>query len=202
MFTAHMGWMDLTAAMPLAERAALAAIRADSEDPWAHNALGHVHLFARRFEDSLAEFETALRLNPNFALAQGYYGLSLSYSGRWQRGGRSGAPRAAPEPARSVFAGVFGHCGLRAISRRRLRGSDAALRARRCASAAISSARIACWPPPPGWRASRRSRPLRCRSCRRAQPNISLAWIADYMPIKLDADREHYLEGFRRAGLD
>jgi hypothetical protein len=37
---------------------------------------------------------------------------------------------------------------------------------------------------------------------RRAQPNISLAWIADQMPIKLDADREHYLEGFRRAGLD
>ena len=37
---------------------------------------------------------------------------------------------------------------------------------------------------------------------RRAQPNISLAWIASQMPIKLDAEREHYLEGFRRAGLD
>ncbi len=37
---------------------------------------------------------------------------------------------------------------------------------------------------------------------RRAQPNVSLAWIADRMPIKHDADREHYLEGFRRAGLD
>jgi ribose 1,5-bisphosphokinase PhnN len=37
---------------------------------------------------------------------------------------------------------------------------------------------------------------------RRAQPNISLAWIADQMPIKLDHDREHYLEGFRRAGLN
>jgi hypothetical protein len=36
---------------------------------------------------------------------------------------------------------------------------------------------------------------------RRAQPNISLAWIASQMPIKLEADREHYLEGFRRAGL-
>ena len=36
---------------------------------------------------------------------------------------------------------------------------------------------------------------------RRAQPNISLAWIASQMPMKLDADREHYLEGFRRAGL-
>jgi hypothetical protein len=37
---------------------------------------------------------------------------------------------------------------------------------------------------------------------RRAQPNISLAWIADQMPIKQDAEREHYLEAFRRAGLD
>jgi hypothetical protein len=37
---------------------------------------------------------------------------------------------------------------------------------------------------------------------RRAQPNISLTWIADQMPIKLEADRDHYLEGFRRAGLD
>ena len=36
---------------------------------------------------------------------------------------------------------------------------------------------------------------------RRAQPNISLAWIAGQMPIKREADREHDLEGFRRAGL-
>jgi hypothetical protein len=38
--------------------------------------------------------------------------------------------------------------------------------------------------------------------CRRAKPNISLAWIANQMPIKRDADREHYLEALRRAGLD
>jgi hypothetical protein len=37
---------------------------------------------------------------------------------------------------------------------------------------------------------------------RRAQPNVSLAWIAEFMPIKQAADRDHYLEGFRRAGLD
>jgi hypothetical protein len=37
---------------------------------------------------------------------------------------------------------------------------------------------------------------------RRAQPNISLAWIAKEMPIQHDAEREHYLEAFRRAGLD
>ena len=62
-FGVHMGWSDKTIA-PVAERAALAAIRADSEDPWAHHALGCTHLFARRFDDSLAEFESALRLNP------------------------------------------------------------------------------------------------------------------------------------------
>jgi hypothetical protein len=37
---------------------------------------------------------------------------------------------------------------------------------------------------------------------RRVQPNVSLQWIAKEMPIKQDAEREHYLEGFRRAGLD
>jgi hypothetical protein len=37
---------------------------------------------------------------------------------------------------------------------------------------------------------------------RRAQPNISLDWLAKQMPIKQDDAREHYLEGFRRAGLN
>jgi hypothetical protein len=35
----------------------------------------------------------------------------------------------------------------------------------------------------------------------RAQPNICLAWIERQMPMKREADRDHYLEGFRRAGL-
>jgi len=39
------------------------------------------------------------------------------------------------------------------------------------------------------------------KELRRAQPNISLDWIAREMPIMHAGDREHYLEGFRRAGL-
>jgi hypothetical protein len=39
------------------------------------------------------------------------------------------------------------------------------------------------------------------RELRRVQPNISLEWIATQIPIR-DGDREHFLEGFRRAGLD
>src|ERR1043165_3640891 len=109
MFTAHMGWMEMAAALPLAEGAALDAVRADSEDPWAHNGLGHVHLFARRFDDSLAEFEISLQLNPNFALAQGYYGLSLSYSGRWREADEAArrAMRLSPrDPYSPVYMGI------------------------------------------------------------------------------------------------
>ena len=39
-----------------------------------------------------AEFELALRLNPNFSLAQGYYGLALAY---WGAGRRPLSPRNA-----------------------------------------------------------------------------------------------------------
>jgi hypothetical protein len=40
------------------------------------------------------------------------------------------------------------------------------------------------------------------RELRRAQPNISLAWVENQVPIRDDAERAHYLEGFRRAGLE
>ena len=36
---------------------------------------------------------------------------------------------------------------------------------------------------------------------RRTQPNISLAWLATGLPFEHEADKAHYLEGFRRAGL-
>ena len=39
------------------------------------------------------------------------------------------------------------------------------------------------------------------RELHRAQPNITLAWIANELPMKQPADREHYLEGLRHAGL-
>jgi hypothetical protein len=39
------------------------------------------------------------------------------------------------------------------------------------------------------------------RELRRSQPNVSIDWIANRLPWKSDDDREHYLEGFRRAGL-
>ena len=37
---------------------------------------------------------------------------------------------------------------------------------------------------------------------RRAQPNISLAWIARELPLPDEAEVRHFLEALRRAGLE
>src|SRR5262249_8199675 len=108
-FSAHMGWIDMPEAMTKAERAALAAIGADGEDPWAHYALAYVYLLYRRFDDSLAEFELALELNPNFSLAQGLYGLALSYCGHWQEADMAArrAMRLSPrDPFSALYRGI------------------------------------------------------------------------------------------------
>jgi TolB-like protein/Tfp pilus assembly protein PilF len=201
MFTAHMGWMDMAAAMAKAEISALAAIRADSEDPWAHNALGHVYLFARRFDDSLAEFETALRLNPNFALAQGYYALSLSYNGRWQEADEA-ARRAIRLSPRDPYLGVY--YGIVAYAQYIARNYDEAIKFARQAirqrSDFVGGHRVLV--AAAGMAGDKALAKSALAELKRAQPNISLAWIEANMPIRHDAEREHYLEGFRKAGLD
>ena len=50
--------------------------------------------------------ELALRLSPNFSLAQGYYGLALCYCGRWQDGDIA-AHRALRLSPHDPFSGVY-----------------------------------------------------------------------------------------------
>jgi tetratricopeptide (TPR) repeat protein len=184
----------------VAERAALAAIGADSEDPWAHCALASVYLFNRRFDDCLAEFELALTLNPNFSLARGYYGVALAYCGRWEEGYRA-ARHALRLSPRDPFAGTY--CGVAAYSqfvgghygeamrlaREALRqrpdfvGGHRVLTAAAAASGHDDIARAA------------------LKELCRVQPDISLQWIATEMPFRHEAERERYVEAFRRAGL-
>jgi TolB-like protein/cytochrome c-type biogenesis protein CcmH/NrfG len=201
MFTTHMGWMDMSNAMEMASRSALAAIRADGDDPWAHNALGHVYLFERRFDDSLAEFETALQLNPNFALAQANYGLSLSYNGRWQEADEAvrRAIRLSPrDPFAAVYHGIASYAqfvgrnydGAIKLAREALRQRSDFVGAHRVLTAAAAMA---------GQMDLAKNS---LQDLRRAQPNISLAWVTENMPIRLDTEREHYLQALRKAGLE
>jgi TolB-like protein len=198
-FSAHMGWAH-EATVKLAETAARAAIQADSEDAWAHSALGYIHLLARRFDDSLAEYELALRLNPNFSLAQAFYGVSLCYSGRWQEGDEA-AVRALRLNPRDPFSAVY-H-GITAYAQYLGRNYEAAMRLSREAlrqrSDFVGAHRVLT--AAAGMTGQHDAAKAALAELRRAQPNISLAWIISNMPIRHDADREHYLDGFRRAGL-
>jgi TolB-like protein len=199
-FSAHMGWTDMAVAAPIAERAALTAIRADSEDPWAHHALGAAYMFTRRSDDCLAEFELALQLNPNFSLAQGYYGLGLAYCGRWEEASVA-ARRALRLSPRDPFSAVY--CGIAAYAQFVGRNYEEAMRLSRDGIRQrgdfVGAHRVLTAAAGMAGRDDVAHAAL--QELRRAQPNISLAWIATHMPIKHDADRAHYLEGFRRAGL-
>jgi TolB-like protein len=200
-FGAHMGWADIAAVAPTAERAASAAIRADGEDSWAHYALGCVHLFARRFDDSLAEFELALRLNPNFSPAQAYYGLALSYCGRWQEADEA-ARRAIRLSPRDPFAAVY--FGIAAYAQFVGRNYDEAIKLAReglrYRGDFVGAHRVLTAAAGMAGQAELAQKAL--HELRRAQPNVSLSWIAANMPIRDDAEREHYLEALRKAGLD
>jgi tetratricopeptide (TPR) repeat protein len=163
--------------------------------------LAGVHLARRRFDDSLSEYEVALSLNPNFSLAQGYYGLALSYSGRWEEGYAS-VQRALRHSPRDPFAALYhgiaayaqfvGHNYQDAmrLAREAIRQRGDFVGAHRVLTAAAGMAgqfelaRVA------------------LQNLRRAQPNISLAWIADQMPWKDETHRAHYLQGLRGAGLE
>lgn len=199
-FAAHMGWSKLTDVMPIAERAAATAILADSEDPWAHFALAVVHMHMRRSAESLAEFELALQLNPNFSLAQGYYGLALSYCGRWEEG-ELAARRALRLSPRNPFTALF--CGIAAYALFVGRKYDDAMRlaheAIRHRHDFVGAHRVLT--AAAGMAGENGAAAIALGELRRAQPNVSLEWIAREMPIVGEAERQHYVDGFRRAGL-
>jgi TolB-like protein len=201
-FGIHLGWKDDRAEIvPAAERAALAAVRADSEDACAHLALAAVYPHLGRFDDSLAEFELALRLNRNMSLAQGLYGLVLSACGRWKEGSDAArrALRLSPRgPLSAIYNAIAGYAefigcnydeAIR-LARESVRQRFDFVSAHRVLTAAA------------GMAGETEIARAALRDLRRVQPGISLAWMESHMLVRPSAEREHYLEAFRRAGLE
>jgi TolB-like protein/Tfp pilus assembly protein PilF len=200
-FGAHMGWEEMAVAVPSAERAALAAIHANSEDAWAHSALAAVYMHRRRFDDCLAEFELALRLNPSFASARGYYGVALAYCGRWEEGDRAArhALRLSPrDPFAAVYYGVASYCQFVggnyeeaiSLSRESLRLRSDFVGGHRVLTAAAAMTK------------QRELAAASLKALLRVQPGLSLKWLATEMPFKGDKERDQYVAAFRWAGLE
>ncbi|MCP3461492.1 winged helix-turn-helix domain-containing tetratricopeptide repeat protein [Bradyrhizobium sp. CCGUVB23] len=200
MFGVHLGWAELATAAPIAEAAALAAVKCDHEDAWAHTALGSVYFSTRRLDDALSEFEQALRLNPNFSLAQGYYALALSYAGRSSCSfdAAQKAIRLSPrDPSLAIYYGIAGYA--RFTERRYDEAIALAREAIRHRGDLTGAYRVLAVSA--GMAGDQELAATALQELHRTQPNISLAWITTQLPWRSEADREHYLEGFRRAGL-
>jgi tetratricopeptide (TPR) repeat protein len=142
-----------------------------------------------------------LRLNPNFSLAQGYYGLALAYCGHSEEAALAAgrALRLSPhDPLSAVYFGIASYAqfvgrnyeAAMRLAREGIRQRADFVGAHRVLTAAAGMA----------GQADVASAAL--QELLRAQPNISLAWLGNQMPIQRDSDLDHYLEGFRRAGLE
>jgi tetratricopeptide (TPR) repeat protein len=199
-FGAYIGWSDMATTVPIAERAALAAIEGDNADPWAHHALGCVHLLMRRFDDSLLEFELALSLNPNFALTQSVYAFALALCGDVEKADAAArrALRLSPrDPFAALYYGIASYAqfvGRNYEETMRLARTSVRLREDHAPGHRMLTAAAA-------MAGEMEVAKAALHGLLRAQPEFSLAWIADNIPFKRAADREHYLEAFRRAGL-
>ena len=198
---AHLGWEDAQAAVQFAERAGLAAVRADGEDPWAHLALAAAYSYLGRTEDSLAAYETALSLNPSFSLAQGCYGLVLLWNGR-SREGAEAARRALRLSPRDPFAAIYYGVGAYAAFIERdyaeaIRLSRESFRLRKDFVGAYRVITAAA-----GMAGEMELAQAMLQELRRVQPNISLAWVTRQLPLRIVEQRDRFLEGLRLAGLD
>ena len=200
MFGAHLGWAEHAKAVPIAERAAVAAVQLDRDDAWAHTALGSVCFSTRRLDDALAEYETALQLNPNFCLAQGYYALALSYAGRHEDSFEAAqrAIRLSPrDPALAIYYAIAGYA--RFLSRRYDEAIALAREAIRHRGDLTGAYRVLVVSASMSGDAATAEMAL-AELCR-VQPSMSLAWATTQLPWQNEADRDHFLEGCRRAGM-
>jgi adenylate cyclase len=195
------GWKPREIALARALEAAQKAVVLDSDDAWAHFALGFVYGMTRRAEEAVVEHEKALALNPNFALAYTYQGSALAYLGRGEEAllKIDASERLSP---RGLFQGVNNVCRAAAhFSAEQHRDAVS------CARKSILDS--------PGIVTGYRMLVVNCaligeidearaalKIVKRLQPDISVRWIAESVLFTRERDRQNYIEGFRLAGLE
>jgi len=127
--------------------------------------------------------------------------VALCYCGRWQEGDLAArrALRLSPrDPLSSLYYGIAAYAqfiGRNYDEAIRLAHESLRQRADFVGGHRVLTAAA-------GMAGKHDAAKVALQELRRAQPNVTLAWIANELPMKHRADREHYLEGLRRAGLE
>src|SRR5689334_17243945 len=80
-FAAHNGWIDRHAGMKAGSEHTLRGIELDHRTAWGQMALGYLRMMERRTAESIAAFETAVRLDPSSAIAHCYLSHGHAFAG-------------------------------------------------------------------------------------------------------------------------
>jgi TolB-like protein/tetratricopeptide (TPR) repeat protein len=197
---AHMGGASFSDVLDLALDSARRSVDLDGEDPWGHLALGYVHMLSRRFSPAIAEFDEALWLNPNFALAHMVLGAAHGFAGAGDEGLRHLAMgmRLSPrDPHQSLYLSACAICHFVAgrytesvaLNRRAVQLRPRFTSAWRSLAAGAGMAGDA------------DTAAAALGETKRLQPELSVDWVEKHHPLVRPEDRAIYIEGLRKAGL-
>ena len=180
-----------------AHELALKAVHLDPNLPVAHSNLGHVLLWKRRHEASIAEFEKAVALNPNDV--DWRFSVALTYAGQPKRAIEVAETymRLDPfhPPLASGFLG-FAHYMLKQYAQALLLLRESVSRAPKLR-------------PSHAWLAATHAQMRQSDEARaaalevlRLQPDYTIAGTARRLvSFKHAKDEDHFLDGLRKAGL-
>ena len=195
--------IGLTLVAPQLKEAATLAARGaelDSSDPWAHLALGYVAHMMRRTEDAKREFQRAIELNPNFAAAYGYLGITLAMAGQSDEAITllERALHMSPhDPQNAIFNVALAVAHFLEsrypeavnFARKAVQERDGMTSGHRIYIASLAQA------------GQIDEAQLALQHLNELMPNISIAWCEQHVPYA-PAPMAKFLDGMRKAGLE
>jgi TolB-like protein len=198
------GWAPRSGTLERALDVGRKAVVLDSEEPWAHLALGFVYAWSGRSEDAVIEYQHALKLDPTLAYGHTLLGAALCYLGRGNEA-LTQVDKAQSLGPKDLF--TRGNRGInnqtRAIAyfvARRYRDGIQYGR-----SAIVESPTL-----PTAYRMLIANCALageieeargRLQALKQFMPSTSLESIKEWLPFGRTVERKNLIDGFRAAGL-
>ena len=191
---------DAAADIRLAREAGKMAVMLDEQDPFGHVSLARAHMLEANHEAALAASDTAIRLNPSFALAHFGRGHSLWHQGRAAEaiGPIDEAMRLSPHDpvswsfmsSKAIALALAGDLDQAVVwSRRAQQQSHAAIFAHVGEICAL------------GLQDRSEEAADAVERARRTMPDVNIRHLDKVLPITHAPSRETFLEGLRKAGL-
>ena len=177
------------------------AITLDPRDARALTLAGHVRAFThRRLPEAMALYERALTINPNLPLAWGFSGLAYSYAGQHDEALRRIQRAKLLSPLDPH--GFFFDSGLNLACLFTGKIQDAVESGRRSVEMNPEfSAGFKAYLSALGHAADQEEAVKILSDLLRLEPGFTIRSAIERSPFSLHADREHFADGLRRAGL-